>query len=243
MLRRVKDGVRNFIKNAAREAIEEALQDDAYNMERQLQRGAMVQSSRYILDNIELSKGCGDRYSLMKQCLSFLQPSGLILEFGVYKGNSIRFLAEQLPGRSIFGFDSFEGLKEPWVFTPPGAFSELKELPQVPQNVTLIKGFFDQTLPGFLDSHPGPIALLHIDSDLYSSCSYVLGQVTTRLVPGSILVFDELLNYPNWESGEFKAFNEWRESRKVTTEYLGFVGRRGVDWSGHQVAIRIAEQP
>jgi len=166
----------------------------------------------------------------------------LILEFGVFKGNSIRFIAEQLPHRSIFGFDSFEGLKEPWIFSPPGAFSGLEELPQVPQNVTLIKGFFDQTLPGFLDSHPGPIALLHIDSDLYSSCSYVLGQVATRLVPGSVIVFDELLNYPRWELGEFRAFNEWQESGNVTTEYLGFVGRRGVDWSGHQVAVRIPER-
>ena len=242
MLRRIKDKMRNLIKNVTREAIEEALQDDAYNMERQFQRAAMVQSSRYVIENVGLSKQFSDRYSLMKQCLSLVPPSGLILEFGVYKGNSIRFIAEQLPHRSIFGFDSFEGLQEPWIFSPPGGFPTSKELPQVPQNVNLIKGFFDQTLPGFLDSHPGPIALLHIDSDLYSSCSYVLGQLETRLVPDSVIVFDELLNYPNWELGEFRAFNEWRESRKVTTEYLGFVGRRGVDWSGHQVAIRIAEQ-
>ncbi len=242
MLRRFKDRMRNFIKNVAREAIEEALEDDGYNMERQLQRAAMVQSSQYVLENVGLSKRFSDRYALMKHCLSLVPHSGLILEFGVYKGNSIRFIADQLPERSIFGFDSFEGLQEPWIFSSPGAFSDLKELPQVPQNVTLIKGFFDQTLPSFLDSHPGPIALLHIDSDLYSSCSYVLGQVETRLVPDSVIVFDELLNYPNWELGEFKAFNEWRVSRKDTIEYLGFVGRRGVDWSGHQVAIRIAEQ-
>ena len=40
--------------------------------------------------------------------------NGLFLEFGVWKGGSINLFAKQLSknGNTIYGFDSFEGLKE-----------------------------------------------------------------------------------------------------------------------------------
>ena len=42
---------------------------------------------------------------------------GYYLEFGVYSGTSIRFFSKYLKKNDIYGFDSFEGLKEHWFGT------------------------------------------------------------------------------------------------------------------------------
>lgn len=41
-------------------------------------------------------------------------PEGLVAEFGVFRGSTLRRIAEALPGRTVFGFDSFEGFPEDW---------------------------------------------------------------------------------------------------------------------------------
>ena len=75
------------------------------------------------------------------------------------------------PDVTWYGFDSFEGLPEAWTLgAKAGAFSIGGNLPPVRGNVRLTKGFFEQTLPGFVAQHRGEtIALLHVDCDLYSS--------------------------------------------------------------------------
>ena len=40
--------------------------------------------------------------------------SGLVLEFGVASGSSITGIAGEMPHRTVYGFDSFEGLPEDW---------------------------------------------------------------------------------------------------------------------------------
>jgi len=39
----------------------------------------------------------------------------IALEFGVWKGDSIRYFAKRIPSFKFFGFDSFEGLEEDWI--------------------------------------------------------------------------------------------------------------------------------
>lgn len=39
---------------------------------------------------------------------------GIIVEGGVWTGNTIKWLANQFPDRKLYGFDSFEGLPEKW---------------------------------------------------------------------------------------------------------------------------------
>ena len=36
------------------------------------------------------------------------------------------------------------------------------EARKAPANTALVKGWFQETLPRFLEEHPGPVALLHI---------------------------------------------------------------------------------
>jgi hypothetical protein len=51
------------------------------------------------------------------------------------------------------------------------------------------------------------------------------------LVPGSIIIFDELINYHGWEEGEFKAFTEFAAERKLAFEYVAY------NRTGGQVAV------
>src|SRR4029079_10133754 len=129
------------------------------------------------------------------------------LEFGVYKGDSINHFAELTPGATWYGFDSFQELAEARPLSVNAhAFSIGGHLPPVRGNVRLTKGFFEDTLPGFVAQHPGAkLALLHIDCALYSATMTILENVSPMLVPGTIVIFDELINYHGWEEGEFKA--------------------------------------
>jgi len=137
-------------------------------------------------------------------------PQGLILEFGVWSGRTISVIAQHRPSSAVYGFDSFEGLPEAW---RPGfgkeAFDTNGNMPAVPANVHLVKGWFDATLPGFLAAHPGPAAFIHVDCDVYSSARTVLETLAPRIVPGTVIVFDELVNYPQYREHELKAFYEF----------------------------------
>ena len=88
---------------------------------------------------------------IQKHCIDqVVLEDGLFLEFGVYKGTSINFISSLIPDKKIYGFDSFEGLPEEWVPSrPKGYFSTDGKLPEVNKNTTLVKGFFDKSIPEF----------------------------------------------------------------------------------------------
>ena len=172
-----------------------------------------------------------DRIDHLHHAFCQTVPVGHILEFGVHKAGSLNWLARWAAKRapaSVFGFDSFEGLPEAWVRTKEGqryaaGHFALPGLPPVEPNATLVAGFFDASLPEWLATHPGPVALLHNDSDLYSSTRDTLRLLNDRIVPGTVIVFDELCDwtdsgvYDNWEQGEWRALAEWMEAfrRKI----------------------------
>ena len=55
------------------------------------------------------------RFRLMTFAVEKVTIEGLWLEFGVYKGKSLRKIAG-LTRQAVFGFDSFEGLPDDLVF-------------------------------------------------------------------------------------------------------------------------------
>jgi hypothetical protein len=171
--------------------------------------------------------------SLLDEAAQTAKVGGLFMEFGVATGTTIRRIAAKT-SEQVYGFDSFEGLPENWRSGfGKGAFAG--EAPQVPQNVTLIKGWFEDTLPPFLASHPAPVSLLHIDCDLYSSTSFIFKCLGDRIKTGTVIVFDEYWNYPGWREHEYKAFEELKESGRFRAEPIGFVS------SHQQVAFLIEE--
>lgn len=145
---------------------------------------------------------------------------GLILEFGVAQGSSINHLAKLFAPHPVYGFDWFNGLPEAWCGFPQGHFAG--EPLWVPANVRLVRGLFEETLDDFLDLLPDPVAFLHIDCDLYASTRTVLAKLERRIVPGSVIVFDEYHGYPAWREGEFKA---WMEFVRRTRKSFRYVAR------------------
>src|SRR5688500_2905006 len=53
-------------------------------------------------------------WEYLAYCMSQVTLNGLWLEFGVGKGSTIDFIAGHSFGRTVVGFDSFEGLPEDW---------------------------------------------------------------------------------------------------------------------------------
>ncbi|MEI0510484.1 TylF/MycF/NovP-related O-methyltransferase [Brachyspira intermedia] len=149
---------------------------------------------------------------------------GLFLEFGVYTGSTINLMSNILKDKMFYGFDSFEGLPEDWIGSncTKGSFSLNGNLPIVNDNVKLIKGWFNESLPVFLNEHKGNIAFMHIDSDLYSSAKTIFDNVKDRVVSGTIIVFNEYYNYNNWKNHEYKAFQEFVLENKIKYKYLTF---------------------
>ncbi|MDA0997965.1 MAG: tetratricopeptide repeat protein [Proteobacteria bacterium] len=160
-----------------------------------------------------------DPYALLALAMGAAEIEGLVLEFGVRHGASIRHLAK-IAGQEVHGFDSFHGLPAAWGGEPKGVYSTAGELPDVPANVNLIPGLFEDTLTPFLDAHPGPVRFCNVDSDLYASASTVLDRLAPRIQPGSVLVFDEYLINPTWREDEFRAFQEASGRHRWRYRYL-----------------------
>lgn len=151
--------------------------------------------------------------------LDAARREGLVLEFGVRFGVSTRQVAA-LAGQEVHGFDSFEGLPENWHDEPKGTYSTLGALPAVPANVRLHPGWFEDSLPRFLETHHGPVRFVNIDCDLYSSTRTVLQHLASRVAPGTVMAFDEYLGYAHWREDEFRAFQEAVREQGWRYEYL-----------------------
>ena len=134
---------------------------------------------------------------------------GLWLEFGVYSGQTANLMAVHAPGK-VFGFDTFTGLPEDWRDShKKGHFNLHGHFPPVKDNVELVAGLFQDTLVPFLERHPGDkLAVAHLDADLYSATIYALRELAPRVVPGTLLVFDELINFDGYQLHEWKALLE-----------------------------------
>lgn len=202
------------------------------DIQKQLWDLAGRQTAEYVSENMYKCKVFSAPELLREYAVS-QAGEGLYLEFGVYSGKTINQIADLKKDRIIYGFDSFEGLPETWRSGfEAGKF--LKDiLPEVRDNVTLIKGWFDETLPSFIQEHNELCAFLHIDCDLYSSSKTVLDYLAGRIVKGTIILFDEYFNYPGWKHNEFKAFQEFISASELKYEYIGYVK----DWE--QTAVKI----
>ena len=120
--------------------------------------------------------------------------------------------------------DSFEGLKGDWYGSdaPSGTFGLGGQPPKVISNVTLVKGWFDNTLPIFLSGHPGVFSFLHLDADTFEWTALVLDLIKDRIAN------DEYIGLPNWQKGEFLAWQQFCERPRVDIViwFLNSSGRR-----------------
>lgn len=173
---------------------------------------------------MDLGTRLGDAYTDTLRHALALNPQGWALEFGVAGGDTLRLIAKTMP---VVGFDSFEGLPEDWRDGfPAGKFA--CPAPEIP-NAELVVGLFADTLPAW--TPPGPIGLVHIDCDLYSSTVTVLDHIGPLLAPGCLIVFDEFHGYPTAVQHEALAWAEYAQRTGTTWETIGH--------GPEQVAIRL----
>ena len=191
-----------------------------------------INSADFVAKNMIATARFFDRDNHLKHALRQVELDGLFMEFGVFQGASINLIATEKPEKIIYGFDSFEGLPEDWTAgAPKGTFDAKGELPQVNENVRLIKGWFDKTLPDFVKQHNENCAFIHVDCDLYSSAKTIFSVLKDRIVSDTVIVFDEYINYLGWEQGEHKAFTEFLRESNLSCDYISY--------SNMQIAVKI----
>lgn len=185
---------------------------------------SLARSVDFIEEHCPDALGFSTQRELMDYAIHQVKIDGCFTEFGVYQGGTIRFMANKMRSRAFHGFDSFEGLPEAWdgFDLGKGAFSTHGRLPSVPSNVELHKGFFDESLPAWKAAHDDKIAFMHIDCDLYSSTKTIFEELVSRMQPGTIILFDEYFNYPNWENHEHKAWREFVAAHHIQFRTLGY---------------------
>jgi hypothetical protein len=180
----------------------------------------------------------GDGWASYQQRYPAALGGGLALEFGVYLGQSLKITAETLNkvgfNGYIAGFDGFRGLPVDWVpGLGKGSFGPRKpskhnrcSTPEciaatvrskLPPNVGLEVGWFQETLPRVLEAYPNSTAAyIHLDGDLFVSAVIPLQLLRRRIVPGSILIFDELYHYEQYQEHEMLALYLWMGDAEVT---------------------------
>jgi predicted O-methyltransferase YrrM len=201
--------------------------DPGAALRNELQRRATIAAADFVTTRMPDALHFSNKFDLLTYAVQ-QAPPGLALEFGVFKGTTINHLARAAPKRHFFGFDSFEGLPEHWTGArySPVNFDRRGKKPRVPANVSLIKGWFDATLPAFLAREMGRIGFIHIDCDIYASTKTVLELTVPRLRPGALIVFDEFFNYKGYELHEYKAFFEVTERFDLACRFIGYAGQQ-----------------
>ncbi|MDJ0786274.1 MAG: TylF/MycF/NovP-related O-methyltransferase [Myxococcota bacterium] len=146
------------------------------------------------------------------------------LEFGVFEGRSMRWWSEHIkhPDARFVGFDCFEGIPEAWASRPPGTFTAEGKIPDIDdERVSFEVGLFQDTLPGFVESHTLDRPLvLNLDPDLYSSTLFVLATLGQRLKRGDVLIFDEIGSVRE-PTAEFRALLDFASAFRFSYTPIG----------------------
>lgn len=187
-------------------------------------------------DNLRMPKVLA-QYELYKKILDL---PGSIVECGVFKGASlIRFahLREALENpdaRKIIGFDSFGAFPRSELnednqfaekhdsFTGVGIDKEDLEMVlahKKMQNIELVAGDLNVTLPAYVETHPAlKVALLHIDVDVYTPTKTALEVLYSRVVKGGVIVFDDYAHI----AGETRAADEFFADKNLPIKKFPF---------------------
>ncbi|GLO32115.1 MULTISPECIES: TylF/MycF/NovP-related O-methyltransferase [Pseudomonas] len=172
---------------------------------------------------------------------------GAIVECGVYKGNSLMLymhlsmiLEPYAINRSIIGFDTFQGFASIDKENDPTDINEtmfsdtddsilqemidtndlVRPVNRIPR-CEIIKGDILETVPAFVKTRPDlVVAMLILDTDLYSSTKVALETFLPYMPKGAIVVLDEVAyrNFP----GETAALRDVLDLNKIELKRLPF---------------------
>ena len=177
--------------------------------------------------------------NLYNQCLKFKSTKYSFVECGVARGGCLAMMAYYSGSENkIFGFDSFEGMPE---ITDIGdynrscpltdfgkvgdnlsggiqnVYNTFNSLNLNMNNVTLIKGFFEDTLniESNIDNI-GDIAILRLDGDWYESTKICLEKLYNKVVNGGIIIIDDYGHF----IGAKQATDEFRKKNNIISPLI-----------------------
>lgn len=137
-------------------------------------------------------------HSLYQICAQVKDLPGDVLEIGVWRGGTAGILTTRLPGKTIYLADTFEGVvkSSEWEHYRDAAHSDTS-IPVVEEllsslgasNHVILRGSFPEDTGHLLGDRP--LALVHIDVDVYLSAKDAFHHVWEQLVPGGIVIFDD----------------------------------------------------
>lgn len=176
-------------------------------------------------------------------------------EFGVFKGFSLWFTSMYAKYRKasldFYGFDSFEGLPKSKTDGTKPAFgkghytssfksviNKFKELDVT--GIKLFKGFYSKKLFAHIEAENefmfSPVSICLIDVDIYESCVEVLEFIKDKLIPGSIILFDDYNVFlKSNRHSERKAFKEFKK------KYPNFKFKHIFSFGWHGEAFRVVK--
>ena len=152
---------------------------------------------------------------------SLLEPAlalpGHVAECGVWQGSTLiptgLFVRRRAPHKRVLGFDSFQGLDRTVAHdaaldgdhderkrvggfsdTSYAAVAERVRRFDVAETVTLVKGYFQDSLPRHADAR---FCFVHLDCVIYESYKQCLDFFYPRMSPGGVILIDEY-NDPPW---------------------------------------------
>lgn len=132
--------------------------------------------------------------SLLSLLAGVRHLDGNIAELGVYKGGALKAMADMVPGKTCYGFDTWAGLPvESWQegeSLNPGyladvSFAAIEKA--LPTNCKLVRGVFPQSAVGI----EGRFCFAHVDMDYEKSTADAIEWLRPRMVPGGVIVFDD----------------------------------------------------
>jgi O-methyltransferase len=159
---------------------------------------------------------------------------GSLVECGTWRGGMSAAMAEMLPGRTSYLFDSFEGLPPPGDRDGDRAHLQIEVdrfvASEAEARATMARsgaafetrpGWFDDTVPVFANE-AGAIAVLRLDGDWYESTMVCLEHLFPLLEVGGLLIIDD--------------YAEWEGCTRATHDYLSREQRReAINRSRHGV--------
>jgi O-methyltransferase len=185
--------------------------------------------------------------SLRECCETVLREgvSGDLVETGIWRGGACIMMAAVLAAyeereRTVWGFDSFEGLPPPNAeLYPNDRGDQLHRFPQLAvsieevienfrrmglwsEQIRLVKGWFKDTVPSAPIER---IAILRLDGDLYESTIQVLNGFYSKLSPGGFCIVDDYGAMPSCRA----AVEDFRRDHGVSEQIIDIDGK-GVLW-------------
>lgn len=124
-------------------------------------------------------------------------PKGDLAELGVYRGGITKFMSALFPDKTVYAFDTFEGMPEEMITDkdivevyPPGKFDDVEDVLKYldEPNIEIRKGLFPNTTQGLEDKK---FSFVHLDADLYESTMTGLEFFWPRMTKKGVIIFDD----------------------------------------------------